>query len=1595
MPERVKWLPNERVDLKDLTKASSEYTSDELRHLLLRAYYGDIPGGTILDGFRIQVPDQTANPGQIIIHNGFALDRTGQDVYKQAGTLGAPENLFERATPTAKTLVLAGAGTHYVEIEFQLVASATDSRAFWDPTYDNGLDTPSGDTLPDGREFSAEVPTRDLIDWKIITNTTGFSWVADLGNGTYSVRVPIARIVITGGGQVDTTSSPLETASTTVISTPVAVGSLPNYCLRVADARLFTSAHSVNITSPTGVARSNGGSPLWPITSIDYNNNVIRLADNPTTVSAKDSVKHTGATAPQFLKPYRGNALSGDHRQRTFSQDNTVRWNSLTHTDTIPGINSEAYIADPTGLTPPTNNYVNSDGVGGANLNAQQDGPYRTDTEIKHLVDWIRAVEYVIREMKHGVTPSQTGDASTEYPIESWVGTHAKGEVDPSRNIPTHGSLAEVANARATHPFKQASHRIYHDTLAERLAADRWATIVVGNGTTNHGDFNGSQGLANALDYIYSTHSDEVGGILHVKAGVYDLSAVTLQTHSLKLAQNWSMIGDGGFTQIRIPATGSFEVVLGEDSTNRRVGAKLKNLVFESTAQRSGTNASLVVFSTSTSGYNAGNWSSALAEISRCVFRNTFGANAIDALGLVRIALGNKSAGPSVRSPINFRDCTLVSGVDGAGGSQTQFEWSYLEADGTTPSSGATVFRSPVCFYDCHFSSPDRTDGPVAYGARIVTEGLDSSIRYGEFKFSNCLFDGLGLISAPASAAARVAGIIAQGKAQGAPPIQLSVEGCTFKGVNAGVPGSAKTNIVAYAGGGIIFDAPKGKLHMSGCKFQDLQWGAWLGSGKHSLSANTFDACAVGVKLGDGNHAGEKYCKTQIAGCTFVGTIEESDQNVAAALLAATTVGIMVSSLDLTRAYGSNANDGTLIGDVLISSSLKVTGSTFAEIGCGINMYPAAALLDTGPWDVDGAIVLDSFEVTGSVFRSIPGCAIDTGFSTVQTTSPAIRRKATVDKLIINGNTFDWCTWECHRDVFTHGGGTYPSNQITHQHQMCVSTNAMRSVVQNNSFTQIGIRVPTDAAPSGYFGAITTGEARRFLAVIGNDPKASTRYVTVSHNTFSGYSNADYGASDPTNLTTYNHNSKYVSWAGCFWVGNKTNTQPTTAVNINISGNSIGGEYLDSSHATDGADRKGQSGFWIGPSAGYDAQSGTLNISSNDIQLNAGQHGIYVSHESTVGGQPGGLSLTDISIKSNTLRSLNPGGASYQAGYPSGSAAGNVQLIKLSNCWAGEGIFPVTASGGVPGTASAVSDSLAVPSIFAQNNSFYIVGKDPATASSGTNLLHGARAGLLVGGFNTTPLITGVNASFLSNVFKSCSLTLGDVTTTGSPAAGVSYMYKVSGNSFVSDIPGTSTDAQGDAGYLRGIFAHNHVHGARPNANARSTDEGSSCAFTNNTIVNGSAVFRAGLNNGVKWVHTSISYYLYLVGNFFHGRGGGKTGADPAVNTVKACFDFLGGDIGGGAAADDIDTPTSGGNLDGWGATEGHNKSIMIALNQFPGAIASTSFIGFGANAVDIGSGGDFAQIGDADKASLLIGGNMSLDVATPATCFNVKGTVL
>jgi hypothetical protein len=183
MAQRLLIHPNERLDIDDVNSASYGYTDDVSR--IFNKLLASSDALSVVRPFRIAIEDQTvpSNYGKITVYGGSYLDRAGNLVYG-----------FSSGSAFAQSITLTGSSqTFYLEVQLEVVSTALDARAFFDPTFDNGTDFP-------GKEFLATVPTQEQVRWSLVTpvSTTGFS----LSTSSTSIKLPIARLSTNSSGQI-------------------------------------------------------------------------------------------------------------------------------------------------------------------------------------------------------------------------------------------------------------------------------------------------------------------------------------------------------------------------------------------------------------------------------------------------------------------------------------------------------------------------------------------------------------------------------------------------------------------------------------------------------------------------------------------------------------------------------------------------------------------------------------------------------------------------------------------------------------------------------------------------------------------------------------------------------------------------------------------------------------------------------------------------------------------------------------------------------------------------------------------------------------------------------------------------------------------------------------------------------------------------------------------------------------------------------------------------------------------------------------------------------------------------------------------------
>jgi len=303
MPNRVRFQPSERVDLVDIDAVSSH--AKELVKLLSEQFVLDSQS-RILRGFRVELANQATSPGRIIVHSGTAFDRDGQILFN------------EEQSDVTRTVTLEGASsTFYVELEFIEGDAAIDSRAFWDPTVDQGTDVPSGDQLPDGQEFNANVATRKSSDWRIVQPISTTAFERDLDPS--STKVPLIKLSTNGSNEIDNVVNPgltTEKAATTLLE------QISTTKIRVQNAK-----HMPRIGNSLKVSEGLGIEETVTVNSIDRVNGIIGVSVLSNTHAPGAIVRSSSVSEPDFIIEsdygrYRRASVGGiDWRDRVFQGD--------------------------------------------------------------------------------------------------------------------------------------------------------------------------------------------------------------------------------------------------------------------------------------------------------------------------------------------------------------------------------------------------------------------------------------------------------------------------------------------------------------------------------------------------------------------------------------------------------------------------------------------------------------------------------------------------------------------------------------------------------------------------------------------------------------------------------------------------------------------------------------------------------------------------------------------------------------------------------------------------------------------------------------------------------------------------------------------------------------------------------------------------------------------------------------------------------------------------------------------------------------------------------------------------------------------------
>jgi hypothetical protein len=288
MPKQVNLLPNMRVDIPDFQQQTSGLSVGGRNFLLeqfVQANYS-----AVIDGFRVEIADQSLSARVLSIHNGVAFDRTGQILNN------------EDDIAAERSITLPTNGTFYLEVELVQSASDSDARGFWDPTYSNGVD-PSGDTRPTGREFTVNVATRLTPDWHIVSpvSTTGF----DVTTNPNSTKIPIATLVVSGNVITGATTSALRAVLKKALLTSETKA-------QFFDTRNMLDSFTLTLDPGGGSAES------VTVTANDRENGILTLSSTPSSNHpAGTRAVVAGVSPAQFVTP----SSTADKRPRFFQAD--------------------------------------------------------------------------------------------------------------------------------------------------------------------------------------------------------------------------------------------------------------------------------------------------------------------------------------------------------------------------------------------------------------------------------------------------------------------------------------------------------------------------------------------------------------------------------------------------------------------------------------------------------------------------------------------------------------------------------------------------------------------------------------------------------------------------------------------------------------------------------------------------------------------------------------------------------------------------------------------------------------------------------------------------------------------------------------------------------------------------------------------------------------------------------------------------------------------------------------------------------------------------------------------------------------------------
>lgn len=443
----VLWHPSERMDKADLDGMTQFSQAVLNQHHSLMVLDRQC---RVLRGFRVELADQTLYPGRIVLHGGAAMNPSGQVVFN------------EDEAGISRTITLEGANTtFFLEVEFVEADSDIDARALWDPTVEQ-TSQPSGDPNPPGQEFSANIPSRRLRDWRIVqpvrVGAQGFE--RDQAGTIMSNKIPIIKLKTDANNKI---TSAVNTGLTQEKVPTILLQYMSSTQIRVQDATCLPSAGSSLVIGENVPVAGGYGEETVTISAIDRSTGLITVTPMALAHNAGEVIRGSG-TIPEYITE----DPAGRYRKLSSS---TIFASTIDHKDRM-------WQGDT------LHGSILSHGFG--SLTA------RADTNIQTLKDYVDFLAAQIQELKWGSNDPFVGDTDASRKPPGFDGT----------TFPTTPN--------------------YYDRTGG-LSGTRIPTVTIGDGVTSFGDFNGQdevvfQAAHDAFPGTYGT------GLIYVKPGSYTLN---------------------------------------------------------------------------------------------------------------------------------------------------------------------------------------------------------------------------------------------------------------------------------------------------------------------------------------------------------------------------------------------------------------------------------------------------------------------------------------------------------------------------------------------------------------------------------------------------------------------------------------------------------------------------------------------------------------------------------------------------------------------------------------------------------------------------------------------------------------------------------------------------------------------------------------------------------------------------------------------------------------------------------------------------------------------------------------------------------------